>query len=247
MIKFSIKIDDEAHTLNERDGISFDKIGDLLKALYTAIDNGSGSKVTLGEIKGNCYALDFYTKDNAIYENFLTVHRNIEQVGVDDLTFEQKKYAATLKLVLGGKYYLTAYDKEDSPVAEINEIGKRQLTSYYYSTDTVYGILSELGSSTLASSKKHIYLDGVNYKIFISKDQDLELKPFYGTHKIRAELRQKRSSVDGHIINSELISFITVSRGNLIDNLNEVGYVDLEILKDAHTLEDILNSIYANR
>jgi len=247
MKKFSLKIDDEVHSLNEQDGISLEKIGDLLKALYSAIDNGTGNKVTLGDIRGNCYALDFYTKDDGIYDNFLTVHRNIEQVGVDDLTFEQRKYAATLKLILGGKFYLTAYDDRNEPIAEINEIGKRQLTSFYYSTDTVYGILSELGSSTLANSKKHIYLDGISYKIFISKDQDFDLKPFYGTHKIRAELRQKRSSVDGHIINSELKSFIAVSKGNLIDNLSNSDGIDLEALKGIHTLEDVLNNIYANR
>jgi len=247
MIKFSIKIDDESHSLNEEDGIGLDKIGDLLKTLYNAIDNGTDHKVTLGKIRGNCYALDFYTKDNGLYENFLTVHKNIEQLSVDDLTYEQKKYAVTLKTVLGGKFYLTAYDKDDKEIAAINEIGKKQITSFYYSTDTVYGILSELGSSTLSSAKKHIYIDGISYKIFISKDQDLELKEFYGTQKLRVELRQKRSSADGHIVNSELLSFTALSKGNLIDNLNEEGEIPLEILKGTHTIEDILNNIYANR
>jgi hypothetical protein len=247
MIKFSIKIDDELHSLNEEDGIGLDKIGDLLKNLYNAIDNGTEHKVTLGNVRGNCYALDFYTKDNGLYENFLTVHKNIAQLDIDALPYEQKRYAASLKIILGGKYFLTAYDNEDKEIAEINEIGKKQITSFYYSTDTVYGILSELGSSTLTSAKKHIYIDGIAYKIFISKDQDLELKPFYGTHKLRIELRQKRSTADGHIINSELLSFTAVSKGNLIDNLNESELIDLEILKDTHTIEDILNNIYASR
>jgi len=247
MIKFSIKIDDEAHSLNKEDGISFDKIGDLLKTLYIAIDNGTDHKVTLGNIRGNCYALDFYTKDNGLYENFLTVHKNLEQLDVDALPYEQKRYAASLKAVLGGKYYLSAYDKDDNKIAAISEFGKKQFASFYYSTDTIYGILSELGSSTLTSAKKHIYIDGIDYKIFISKDQDLELKPFYGTHKLRVELRQKRSSADGHIVNSELLSFTSVSKGNLIDNLNDSEPIDLQILKDTHTIEDILNNIYASR
>ncbi|GGB30262.1 MULTISPECIES: hypothetical protein [Mucilaginibacter] len=247
MIKFSIKIDDEAHSLNEEDGIGLDKIGDFLKNLYCAIDNGTEHKVTLGNVRGNCYALDFYTRDNALYENFLTVHKNIEQLDVDSLPIEQKRYAASLKAILGGKYFLTAYDKNDQEVAAINEIGKKQIASFYYSTDTVYGILSELGSSTLTSAKKHIYIDGIGYKIFISRDQDLELKPFYGTHKLRIELRQKRSSTDGHIVNSELLSFTAVSKGNLIDNLNDSDAIELKILKNTHTIEDILNSIYASR
>jgi hypothetical protein len=247
MIKFSIKIDDDVHSLNKENGITIEKIGELLKTLYSAIDNGTGHKVTLGQVRGNCYALDFYTKDSGIYENFITVHKNIEQVEIDELTYEQKKYAVTLKSILGSSFYLTAYDKEDKEIAAINEIGKKQITSYYYSTDTVYGIVSELGSSTLTNVKKHIYIDGVSYKIFISKDQDLELKPFYGTQKLRVEIRQKRSTTDGHIINSELNSFTVLGKGSLIDNLNESDNLDLEILKGTHTIEDILNNIYANR
>jgi hypothetical protein len=214
MIKFSIKIDDDVHSLNKENGIPIDKIGELLKALYGAIENGTGHKITLGQVWGNCYALDFYTKDTGIYDNFIAVHKNIEQVEIDDLPFEQKKYAVTLKSILGKDFYLTAYDQDDTPVAAIDDIGKKQIRSYYYSTDTVYGIVSELGSSTLTNAKKHIYIDGLGYKIFISKDQDLEIKPYYGTQKLRVEIRQKRSTTDGHIINSELNSFTVLSKGN---------------------------------
>jgi len=247
MIKFSIKIDDEAHSLTKEDGIPINKIGDLLQKLFTAIDNGTGNKITLGHVRGNCYALDFYTQDIGLHNNFITVHKNIEQVDLDDLPFEQKQYASALKVVLGGKYYLKAYDENGIEVAAINEIGKKQLTSYYYSTDTVYGVLSELGAPNLNNSKKHILLDGVGYKIYISKDQDLELKPFYGTDKLRVELKQKKSSADGHIVNSELLSFTKVGKGNFIDNLKEAENLDLEILKGTHTIEDILNNIYAIR
>lgn len=247
MIRFSLKFDDENHSLTKEDGISFDKIGELLENLYSVIDNGTGSKCTLGQIRGNCYALDFYTNDIGLHNNFIIVHKNLEQVDVDDLTQDQKKYANTLRTILGGKYYLKAYDNNGVEIAAISEIGLKKLTSYYYSTDTVYGVLSELGSTSLNSNRKHIYLDGVGYRIFISKDQDIELKPHYGTDKLRVELRQKRSSVDGHIVNSELISFTNVSVGNLADNLSQLSEVDLEILKGVHTIDDILNRIYAIR
>ncbi|WP_295651928.1 hypothetical protein [uncultured Mucilaginibacter sp.] len=247
MIKFSIKIDDEAHSLTKEDGIPINKIGELLQKLLAAIDNGTGNKVTLGQVRGNCYALDFYTQDIGLHNNFITVHKNIEQVEIDDLPHEQKQYAAALKVVLGGRYYLKAYDDEGTEIAAINDIGRKQLTSYYYSTDTVYGILSELGSANLSTAKKHIFLDGVPYRIYISKDQDLELKPYYGTDKLRVELRQRKSSIDGHIVNSDLLSFAKVGKGNLIDNINNSEDFDLPILRGVHTIEDILNSIYANR
>lgn len=247
MIKFSIKIDDENHSLTKEDGIPINKIGELLQTLYGAIDTGTGQKCTLGQIRGNCYALDFYTEDIGLHNNFIAVHKNIEQVEVDDLPPEQKKYAGTLKSILGGRFYLKAYDAEGKEIAAINEIGKKQLTSYYYSTDTVYGVLSELGSASLNNTRKHIFVDGISYRIYISKDQDLELKPFYGTHKLRIELRQKRSAIDGHIVNSELLSFTNVRPGSLAENLKEAGYIELDILKDTHTIEDILNNIYADR
>jgi hypothetical protein len=247
MVKFSIKIDDKSHSLTKENGVSMDKIGELLQTLYKAIDNGHGNKCTLGNIRGNCYALDFYTEEVSLYNNFISVHKNIEQVEYDDLQFEQQKYASTLKSILGGKFYLKAYDSEGQEVAAISDIGKKQLTSYYYTTDTIYGVLSELGSNSLSNHKKHIYVDGINYKIFISKDQDLELKPFYGTNKLRIGLRQKRSTVDGHVVSSELLSFISVGTTTLAESLKEAGYIELNILKDTHTIEDILNKIYENR
>jgi hypothetical protein len=247
MHKFSLKIDDDNHTLTKENGISFDKIGALLDTLYKAIDNGTGHKCTLGQVRGNCYALDFYTEDVGFHNNFITVHKNIAQVQLDDLSPEQKRYAVTLRAILGNTFYLKAYDNDGQEVAAISDIGTRKLTSYYYSTDSIYGVLSELGSANLKSNRKHIYIDGVNYKIYISKDQDLELKPFYGTQKLRVELRQKRSSIDGHVVNSDLLSFCAIGSSNLASNIKAEGYIELELLKNTHTIEDILNNIYASR
>ncbi len=248
MIKFSIKIDDQGHSLSKENGIAINEIGPLLENLFNAIDTGKGYKITLGQIRGNCYALDFYTEDEGYLTNFITVHKNIEQLPIDELQPEERKYATNLKLILGEKYYLKAYDNESVEIAAIAEIGTKELPSFYYTTDTVYGIVSELGSGTnLFAKKKHIYVDSVPYKIFISKDQDLHLKLYYGTHKLRIELKQRRSLIDGHIVNSELESFVVIEQGNLSDNLSKEGYVDFELIKDTNTIEDILNRIYAVR
>lgn len=248
MIKFSIKIDDDNHSLTKEDGIDLSKIGELLQNLHEAIDNGAESKCTLGQIRGNCYALDFYTKDEGLYNNFITVHKNIEQVDVDDLPTEQKKYANTLKTILGDKYFLTAYDNDSKEIAAISEINEKKFIKFYYTTDTIYGVLSELGSgSRLASSKKHIYINGTTYKIYLSKDQDLKLKDYYGTQKLRVEVKQKRSSTDGHVISSELESFVPINSSNLSQSLSNEGYIDFALIKDTNSIEDILNRIYANR
>lgn len=244
MYKFSIKIDDDSHSLTKEDGISFDKFGELLKDLYEAIDPHSGTKCTLGQIRGNCYAADFYTEDEKFHSNFVIVHKNVEQVPLDELEPTQRQYAKTLRKVLGGRYYLQAFDNNTTKVASIKEISNLIKIDYYYSTKTVYGILSELGGVSVTSSKKHIYLDGIGYRINISNDQDLQLKPFYGTHKLMVKIKNKMSAIDGHIISAELISFTVVGESDIISNLKDVGYVDFNLIKDAHTIDDVISRIY---
>ncbi len=246
MIKFSIKIDDESHSLSKENGIDIRDIGGLLESLFDAIDNGTGNKITLGQIRGNCYALDFYSNDTGYLDNFILVHKNIEQIEIGDLQPEEQRYATKLKSILGQKYYLKAYDNDNTEVAAITEIGKRSSIGYYYTTDAIYGIVTELGSPSL-SAKKHICVDGIPYKVYITKEQDSELKKYYSTQKLRVEVLQKRSSYDGHIIRSELESFVPISDKTLSDNLESEGYIDFELIKETNSIEDILNRIYANR
>lgn len=236
MIKFSLKIDDDAHSLTKEEGISFDKIGELLQGLYEAIDPNSDVKCTLGEIRGNCYALDFYTTEERYLENFIIVHKNIESISYDDLEPNQKSYAKTLRKVLGGKYYINAYDSNNQKVASIKDIGRNLESDTYYSTKTIYGIVSELGGTSLNSTKKHIKVDGISYNIRISKDQDIELKPYYGTDKLKIKIKQKRSLEKGRVIDSELLSFVAISGNNIIDNLKNEGYIEFELIKGTHTI-----------
>jgi len=248
MLKFSIKIDDDSHSLTKENGINLDKVGDLLQKLYNAIELGTGSKITLGEVRGNCYALDFFSEDLNIHNAFVVVHQNIAELSIDDLPPEQRPYANSLKVVLGNRYFMKAYNKDGEEIAKISDIVKTELPSYYYSTDSVYGVLSELGSPSLLSNKKHIFIDGVSYKIYITKEQDLDLRKYYGVNKLRFELRQKRSSITGNIISSELKSFIQVGNKGFYKNFeDEKDDLNLEIIKDSHTIEDILNAIYASK
>lgn len=244
MYKFSLKIDDDSHSLTKEDGIPFDKIGELLQSLYNAIDPKSNIKCTLGQIRGNCYALDFYTEEKKYENNFIVVHKNIEDISINELDKTQKEYAQTLRKVLGDKYYIKAYDSNNVEVASIKKIGTKVEYDSYYTLKTIYGIVSELGGTSLTSAKKHIRVDGIPYNIKISKDQDIELKPYYGTDKLRIKIKQKRSQGKGRIIEAELLSFITVSGNTLIENLKEIGYIDFNLIKNTHTIEDLVNKIY---
>src|SRR5438874_5135239 len=101
MIKFSIKIDDDSHSLSKENGIPFDNFGELLKNLYEAIDPENGAKCTLGQIRGNCYAADFYTEEEKFHTNFIVVHKNVELIPIEELDSKQRDYARTLRKVLG--------------------------------------------------------------------------------------------------------------------------------------------------
>jgi small nuclear ribonucleoprotein (snRNP)-like protein len=229
MLKFSVKIDDDNHTLSKENGISFDKIAVFLKDLYDAIETKLGIKCTLGEIRGNCYALDFYTEDEKMHDNFVMVHKNLEQHSEIDLKDKEQKYAKTLKGILGDKFYLKAYDKTGFEIAKLRSISIAQEIEHYYNTQLVYGIFSEHGSKSL-KSKSHILISGLEFKIYINDEQDLSLKPYYKTHKLRFRLRQKISTKDGHIISAELIEFDPLSNLNLLENINSLDVKNLKII-----------------
>jgi hypothetical protein len=248
MIKFSIKIDDENHSLSKENGIPINEIAPLLESLFKAIDTGSGEKLTLGQVRGNCYALDFFSEDTGYLANFTVVHKNIQEVSLDELQPEQQRYASNLKAVLGDKYFLTAYDNDNKEFATIANIEQASSIQLYYTTDTIYGVVSELGSgNNLSARRKHIYVDGFSSRISISKEQDAALKNLYGSHRLRLEIRQKRAIADGRIIGCELEEFVILSENNLLDNIKNEGYIDFELIKDTHTIDDILNRIYAIR
>ena len=245
MYNFSLKIDDEEHSLTKEDGISFDKIGELLQSLYDAIDPGSHIKCTLEGVRGNCYALDFTTQEERFVENFIVIHKNIESIPFTQLQDKQKNYATSLRKILGSKYHANAYDTAGLKVASIKDIGTKENYATYYTLKTVYGIVSQLGAKSLDSVKKQISVDGLPYNIKISKDQDIELKQFYASDKLRLKLKQKRSQAKGRVIDAELVSFTKVNGNSLIENLKDVGYIDFDLIKDTHTIEDLVNKIYS--
>lgn len=242
--KFTLKLDDEEKSLSAKDGLPFQKLGELLIALYKAVDSGENTKCTLSEIITGSYGAILSTDDERTYSNLEIVHRNIEQNPIDELEGAQRDYAYTLKRVLGGKLRIIALNNENKEVASIKDLDKTTNIETYYSTETLYGVLSQIGSPHVNATKKYIYIDGVDYRISVTREQDSDLKQYYTTHKLRVKVRHKRSAADGHIMSAEMLSFVVVEQTDIIDTLKDIGYVDLEILKEAHTMDEIVNRIY---
>lgn len=244
MYSFSLKIDDKKHSLDAENGISIDIIGRLLAELYNAIDLEEGANCTLSNIRGNCYALDFSTKSEQQVERFKVVHRKIQEVPYQELESYEKKYAKILSKIISSNYYINAYDENNNKIASINEIITGRIIKYYYSQKTVYGYLSELGGKSLDSSKKHIIIDGFPHRIYINKDLDLKLKPYYRTVKIAIKIKIKHSAEKGSIIYAEMINFKEVRANSLSENLKEEGHIPLNITNNSTTMDGIIDALY---
>lgn len=244
--KFSIQIDDENHTLSSEKGISMQYLSELLRDLYKAIDMDNGDNCTLSNVRGNCYALDFVSEKENHYERFKIVHKNIERLNLIDLNQSERKYADTLKKVLGGRYYLNAFDSDKKIVASIKGLGELKELKCYYTQKTVYGILSEIGGKTINTENKHVRLDGVNYQISISKDDDLSLKEYYRTRKLKIKIKQKRSIKDNSVISAEMLGFEPVGEKSLSENLKETGFIDFNMTRNIKTVEDIIDKLYGD-
>lgn len=244
--KFSIQFDDEAHSLSSSKGISMKYLWELLRDLYKSIEVEDEATLTLSGVRGNCYALDFTTEEKQYEDNFIRVHRNIQELADIDLSPEEKDYAHTLGKVLGRKYLLRAYDNEHNKIATIKDLNREKGVSRYYVYKTIYGIVSELGGKNLYAEKKHIKIHGIPYNINISKDLDLKLRDYYGTKKLRIKIRAKLSLETNRIISADLVDFTEVSKNTLIQNLKDVGYIDFEMIKNTNTINDIIDRIYGS-
>ena len=116
-------------------------------------------------------------------------------------------------------------------------------TSFAFNSITsISGIISEIGSQKLDDTS-HIYLHGINYKIYISQLQDAELKKFYKGAVLELKINQKRSVKDGSIISAKLIKTKVKSELSLTQSLQLLSNDDLSFLSDINTIEDILTYI----
>ena len=245
MFKFSLKIDDKNHSLNAEDGISIDIISELLRTLYDAIDDGTKAKCTLSNIRGNCYALDFTTHNALQSENFVSLHKRIEELNTDELTQDEQKYAHSLNLIFKKGFYINAYN-EGERIAKLSHLIIDGTPEHFYKQKTIYGIISELGGMTINSDVKHIIVDGYSKKIKINNKLDLQLKNHYRTDKLAIKIRTKVSIRTGNEFAAELLSFRVIGRNSLLDNLSATGPSEYNFLKGINTMDDLLNSIYGN-
>ncbi len=98
---------------------------------------------------------------------------------------------------------------------------KEENVEIYFSITSVYGIIIQIGADTLEGKSK-IKVDGLDYFIYITKEQDNEISKYYRNSEkmIRFKIKQKKILTSGEIISAELINFSVPKNGNFIDALS---------------------------
>lgn len=203
---FTLRFDDEQHSLTRFNGLPAQRVGELLVSLSEALGIGKNQLLVLSEIRGNCYALDLTTESLTVHENLKVIHSSISQNNYKGLNAEQRKYAQTLKATLGGSLYLNAYDKDKAYQVKVERIELPPLPTYYFETGTVYGTITAIGGNTL-DGKVNIRVNQEDYNIEITPAQERSLLNEYKRNRLRLTVKKKINFETERIVSAELLDF----------------------------------------
>ena len=235
---FSLKIDNAQHSITPESGVSADVIAKLIRDLYGATEIEEESDMTLFAINNTGYTPKFVTNSDRRYDQFVKVHKNIVERGIEDLRWEEAKYAKTIKRLLKGGLFLEPYDENNKKITTVYPNQIKERVQGYFSTTTITGIVSQLGPKSL-DKDPYIFLDRYDYKIFVSKEQAFQLREYIRENRLAFKIRQKRSIKHNKVVSAALLSFRPMSNHSLIENLASLD--DLDFLKDINNQDDLLN------
>jgi hypothetical protein len=130
-------------------------------------------------------------------------------------------------------------DNDLKPISRIysNEIEKG--VESFYSITSQSGVISEIGSLSLDETS-HIYLHGVDYKIYINTDQDTFLRNHYKSTSLELKVKQRRSVKTGRIISAKLLAVRIKEDISFTDSLKRLSKDDLSFLDKINNYQDIL-------
>jgi hypothetical protein len=204
---FTIRFDDDVHSLSASNGLSIDMLGELLISLGKAIGLKREDRLTLSEIKGNCYALSLTTDNEPLYCSMETVHRKISENEYSGFNSDQKRYAAKLGSIIKGRgYRIKAYDSEGKFECKIVSISPEAKVESYYEIDSVYGIIASIGSSSL-DTQPSIKLSREGYEIHITGEQELKLIKHFKKDRLFLTVRKRINIETDKTESASLIDF----------------------------------------
>ncbi len=207
---FTLRFDDDEHSLTAYDGLPAGKVGDLLVALAHALNLKNSKSLVLSEVRGNCYALQLTTESKTIQESLKVIHKQVSENDYKGFTSEERKYVHTLKAILGERLNLSAYDETKQFKVKVEKITIPKNPDYYFETTSTYGIITAIGGATL-EGKAHININQEDFKIEISPAQEKELLNYYKKNRISLHIKKKINFETDKISSAELLDFEILS------------------------------------
>ncbi len=203
---FTLRFDDDEHSLTAQDGLPASRVGELLVDLSQALNLKNSKFLVLSEIRGNCYALQLTTHSVSVHERLKVIHRKVSENDYRGFTIEERKYAHTLKVVLGSKMHLSAYDESASFKVKVKEIKLPKNPDYYFENASAYGIITSIGGTSL-EGKSYIKINQEDFQIEINQKQEKILLNYYKKNRIHFSIRKKIVFETDKISSALLLNF----------------------------------------
>lgn len=238
---FTLRFDDDNHSLTAKNGLSVKDLSELLSSLYEALNVSDADKLVLSEIRGNCYAINLTTDNELVHENLKVVHKKISTNDYQGLNKKQIKYANKVKSILKDHLYLQAYDESKKFNVEVVEINIPKLPEFYHEITSVYGIITSIGGRSIDGAS-YIRINGHNYDIKVTSSQEKKLIPYFKKNKMRLILNKKLSTDDKQVKSAELESFEETTNISFNENIEKSRTPDfddkvLDLFKKRYNIE----------
>jgi hypothetical protein len=212
---FILRFDDSKHSLTAKNGLSVKDLSELLSSLYDALNISDADKLVLSEVRGNCYAINLTTNNELVQENLKIVHKKISTNDFLGLNRKQLKYVQKVSSILSDKLYLQAYDNEKDFKVEVEKIQLPKLNNYYHEITSIYGIITSIGGKSIDGTS-YIRINGQNYDIKVTYEQENKLIPFFKKNKMRCVINKKISANDRQTKSAVLESFESTTEASLL-------------------------------
>ena len=209
--QYILKFDDDAHTMREGDGIPLEQVADLLSSLLKALKPSKDERIILYDVIHASYGLALSTNSNSIQNHLELIHSKVSRQDYEGLNSDETAYIVKLRKVLGGRFYVQAFDPQKDDKVEVREIQLPEPPKYYFETGSVYGTVTAIGSTNLEGTKSYIRITGITYQIEVTEEQESQLVHHFKKNKLRFSIVKRIDFSSGEVKSARLEDFKTLS------------------------------------
>lgn len=202
--ELTFRFDNQDGNMTRFEGLPIQELIGFLNALNKAVS--SKNHLVLSEIKGNCYAPVISTPIKTEFEELKVLHTEIEKGNYNALNKNEKAYFNYISELLKKGYEISVYDNEKEFYKNIEILSVRKHYPYFYNTNEIVGVLTQIGSRNL-SSKNTMFVDSYATEIKIDEAQENRLKEYFKSGRLAFHITEKINKESGKVEFAELDSF----------------------------------------